>query len=989
MQSNNQSRIQIPFIQNQLTYNDIPLTVFTTSSIGTIEKLSVVKIQAKKIGADNLTINVGNVLTEVVDFTVSINSTANGINITLLKNIPEATHLDIKRFTEAVYTNDYITGRVTDNSLKVALDGDLKKHTSALQEHEKAIETLETATDGYAEAIAKREVYTVYGRKGDIVAQAGDYDATQVSFQPRANSPITATNVDEALKQALDIASDKTSGISPTDACRVATSVNVDLNNISTIDGVALSLNDRIFVKNQTNKGENGIYFYSAINTLTRTTDANTLLKLKGLMAQIKEGSSAGKGFYFTVENIQGVLNNEPIGVEEVISFIKPEQVLNSNLAKAPAKTFVGNNSNTTDAKSDIAMSDAFNKPFSNDVNDIKPNGVASAGLMDKVAHADHIHPHDATKVNQNDFNAFSSQITQSINDLETTVNTKQDILPIGGNNEILGYQNGVIEARPIASLRGELNVDRLDNTADLEKPISVPQQLEFDKTYASRGNLTNALSSLGTDPTLGELLNLQNGIYFITQSDVAKITDLPNGVSTDLSAYLIVEKASTGEDGANLNAFIKQTFIEQIQYTDTSSSPHQVKRKLKLYFRSYNFLQEGDVIGSKWTVWKKVVDSDDYNFLLNEILNVASGGNISLYVTQSQLENELNTKQDTLPLGTEYQFITGEHLLKDLNTDNVVEMPNNLYHTQTRVRNTALTGYTKSNNGTTASSTILQALGNKADSRDIYTKTEVYTKTETDNKLNLKANLNSPAFTGSPTAPTQATSDNSTKIATTAWTTNFVANQTQSQIKNSTPPIITVNSNTNIVYSAFSVFSKNGTMLLSFAGGTVAPDIAIPNTSFSAIYPWIVSVDGITTQIKCTTNANTPPTGFTYYKRIGSFVSRNGNLRTGVQYGNKFIFSARVDDYNSGIGNTTIPVSIPPIPVIANLTGIAYQANATGVISLSINGYVVSASGSSSGANGAGYFASLFSSTGTFLLQGSINQFSVAVSSYEDLTLL
>lgn len=40
-------------------------------------------------------------------------------------------------------------------------------------------------------------------------------------------------------------------------------------------------------------------------------------------------------------------------------------------------------------------------------------------------------------------------------------------------------------------------------------------------------------------------------------------------------------------------------------------------------------------------------------------------------------------------------------------------------------------------------------------------------------NSFDLKANLASPAFTGNPTAPTQTASDNSTKIATTAYVDN------------------------------------------------------------------------------------------------------------------------------------------------------------------------------------------------------------------------
>lgn len=54
--------------------------------------------------------------------------------------------------------------------------------------------------------------------------------------------------------------------------------------------------------------------------------------------------------------------------------------------------------------------------------------------------------------------------------------------------------------------------------------------------------------------------------------------------------------------------------------------------------------------------------------------------------------------------------------------------------------------------------------LADKADADDVYTKTEV------DTALALKAPLASPAFTGTPTAPTPASTDDSTKVATTAY---------------------------------------------------------------------------------------------------------------------------------------------------------------------------------------------------------------------------
>lgn len=54
--------------------------------------------------------------------------------------------------------------------------------------------------------------------------------------------------------------------------CRAATTANITLSGLQTIDGVALIANDRVLVKNQTAGNDNGIYLAST-GAWTRTTD--------------------------------------------------------------------------------------------------------------------------------------------------------------------------------------------------------------------------------------------------------------------------------------------------------------------------------------------------------------------------------------------------------------------------------------------------------------------------------------------------------------------------------------------------------------------------------------------------------------------------------------------------------------------------------------------------------------------------------------------
>lgn len=85
--------------------------------------------------------------------------------------------------------------------------------------------------------------------------------------------------------------------------------------------------------------------------------------------------------------------------------------------------------------------------------------------------------------------------------------------------------------------------------------------------------------------------------------------------------------------------------------------------------------------------------------------------------------------------------------------TDALTEGSTNLYFNESRVRNTVLTGLSLANSATVAATdTVLAAFG------------------KIQAQLGLKAPLASPALTGNPTAPTPATEDDDTSIATTAF---------------------------------------------------------------------------------------------------------------------------------------------------------------------------------------------------------------------------
>lgn len=83
---------------------------------------------------------------------------------------------------------------------------------------------------------------------------------------------------------------------------RVATTANITiataLNNLDVLDGVTLATNDRVLVKNQTTKKENGIWIVGV--TPTRALDADAAGELSGgTTVYVESGTvNAGRAFY-------------------------------------------------------------------------------------------------------------------------------------------------------------------------------------------------------------------------------------------------------------------------------------------------------------------------------------------------------------------------------------------------------------------------------------------------------------------------------------------------------------------------------------------------------------------------------------------------------------------------------------------------------------------------------------------------------------------
>ena len=74
--------------------------------------------------------------------------------------------------------------------------------------------------------------------------------------------------------------------------CRVATTANITLSGLQTIDGVALAADDRVLVKDQTTGSENGVYAAST-STWQRAIDFDGMFDaVQGTMVWVNTGST-------------------------------------------------------------------------------------------------------------------------------------------------------------------------------------------------------------------------------------------------------------------------------------------------------------------------------------------------------------------------------------------------------------------------------------------------------------------------------------------------------------------------------------------------------------------------------------------------------------------------------------------------------------------------------------------------------------------------
>lgn len=122
-----------------------------------------------------------------------------------------------------------------------------------------------------------------------------------------ANTPANGTDITN--KAYVDAVAQ---GLSFKQPALVATTVNITLSGLQTIDGVTVVAGDRVLVKNQTTQANNGIYI-AASGTWSRSEDANTYAELVSAYLFITSGTTQGGQSYVCTNQPGGTLGTTAI----------------------------------------------------------------------------------------------------------------------------------------------------------------------------------------------------------------------------------------------------------------------------------------------------------------------------------------------------------------------------------------------------------------------------------------------------------------------------------------------------------------------------------------------------------------------------------------------------------------------------------------------------------------------------------------------------
>jgi hypothetical protein len=99
---------------------------------------------------------------------------------------------------------------------------------------------------------------------------------------------------------------------------RAATTANITLSNVQTVDGVSLAANDLCLVKNQTTASQNGVYKVVSGGAWVRAAGMDTWGEVPGSLVSVQEGTVNADTLWLSVADAGGTINSTSITFTQV-----------------------------------------------------------------------------------------------------------------------------------------------------------------------------------------------------------------------------------------------------------------------------------------------------------------------------------------------------------------------------------------------------------------------------------------------------------------------------------------------------------------------------------------------------------------------------------------------------------------------------------------------------------------------------------------------
>lgn len=142
-------------------------------------------------------------------------------------------------------------------------------------------------------AASVSDITGVSGTGNLILGTSPSITSPALTGVPTAPTAVQGTNTTQLATTAFVRTEVDTgiAGLSWKNSARVATTANITLSGLQTIDGYTTIAGDRVLVKNQTTATQNGMYI-AAAGAWSRSTDADSSNEFESMAAYISTGST-------------------------------------------------------------------------------------------------------------------------------------------------------------------------------------------------------------------------------------------------------------------------------------------------------------------------------------------------------------------------------------------------------------------------------------------------------------------------------------------------------------------------------------------------------------------------------------------------------------------------------------------------------------------------------------------------------------------------